>query len=92
MPDACTSALTVVDVLLSVSPSAPGVPVTVAVGVVVPPLTGSTQKTHFALRLEVPAVFLARTCQAYWPLASAGIFHDVVDTQGLVIDPSLTTT
>src|SRR4051794_16365980 len=92
LPVAWMSVLNVAVVLFSVNESVPGVPDGVEVGVGVVPLGGSTQKTHFALRLLVPAEFFARTCHEYWSGESAAVVHEVVLTHGLVISPSLITT
>src|SRR6478736_37749 len=92
LPVACKFASKVAEVLSIANASGPGVPdgVTVAVGVV--PLGGSTQKTHFALRLLVPAEFFARTCHEYCPFESAEVFQEVELCQGLVMSPLLMTT
>src|SRR5688572_3200004 len=69
VPLAPTSPSFDADDLFKVNPSGPGVPgEPVAVGVgVVPPPGGSTQNTHFALKLLSPELFFAFTCHAYCP-------------------------
>src|SRR3712207_4302109 len=69
VPLTFTAAPTRPEVAPRVIPSAvepPGV----GVGCVVAP---STQNTHLALRLLVPALFRARTCQEYWRLPTDGV-------------------
>ena len=51
-----------------------------------------TVKVQAGLMAPVPLAFRALTRQEYWPVASDAVVHEVPETQGLTIAPSLIVT